>query len=214
MIPCGLIFRIYTGSAAANLFRPAGSSGFAPPQALEPGYCTLSMLFSDWDRSGRRDLRVANDRHYYYNEGGDQLWEMAPTDKRVSFPEVPWAMPVAKKSTAIEGDWNWEYSSNDLNQVEDAEQDGDHVDHHERAPGLGRGQHQHHGPAGGDDQLGDGHGRIAQPAIQTAADHDVEIEVAEPDAAEDDGRRDHRQHQPGQPGGHAERLVDGIGNAL
>ena len=30
-----------------------------------PGYCTLSMLFSDWDRSGRRDLRVSNDRHYY-----------------------------------------------------------------------------------------------------------------------------------------------------
>ena len=23
------------------------------------------MLFSDWDRSGRRDLRVSNDRHYY-----------------------------------------------------------------------------------------------------------------------------------------------------
>jgi hypothetical protein len=36
------------------------------------------MLFSDWDRSGRRDLRVANDRHYYYNEGGEQLWEMLP----------------------------------------------------------------------------------------------------------------------------------------
>ena len=30
-----------------------------------PGYCALSMLFSDWDRSGRRDLRVSNDRQYY-----------------------------------------------------------------------------------------------------------------------------------------------------
>ena len=28
------------------------------PIPLAPGYCTLSMLFSDWDRSGRRDLRV------------------------------------------------------------------------------------------------------------------------------------------------------------
>jgi hypothetical protein len=33
------------------------------------------MLFSDWDRSGRRDLRVSNDRHYYSN-GQEQLWRM------------------------------------------------------------------------------------------------------------------------------------------
>ena len=30
-----------------------------------PSWCALSMLFSDWDRSGRRDLRISNDRHYY-----------------------------------------------------------------------------------------------------------------------------------------------------
>ena len=40
-------------------------SGYGPPIALAPGYCALSMLFSDWDRSGRRDLRISNDRHYY-----------------------------------------------------------------------------------------------------------------------------------------------------
>ena len=40
-------------------------TGFAPAVALSPGWCTLSMLFSDWNRSGRRDLRVSNDRHYY-----------------------------------------------------------------------------------------------------------------------------------------------------
>ena len=28
------------------------------------------MLFSDWDRSGRRDLRVSNDRHYYTDGEG------------------------------------------------------------------------------------------------------------------------------------------------
>ncbi|HYN69859.1 MAG TPA: VCBS repeat-containing protein, partial [Candidatus Eisenbacteria bacterium] len=38
--------------------RPNGEgTGYAAPVALTPGYCTLSMLFSDWDRSGRRDLR-------------------------------------------------------------------------------------------------------------------------------------------------------------
>ena len=43
---------------------------------MTPGYCTLSVLFSDWDRSGRRDLRVTNDRHYY-SDGEDQLWRVA-----------------------------------------------------------------------------------------------------------------------------------------
>ncbi len=33
------------------------------------------MLFSDWDRSGRRDLRVSNDRNYY-TDGREQLWRM------------------------------------------------------------------------------------------------------------------------------------------
>ena len=32
------------------------------PIALAPGYCTLSILFSDWDGSGARDLRVSTDR--------------------------------------------------------------------------------------------------------------------------------------------------------
>jgi enediyne biosynthesis protein E4 len=44
---------------------------------LAPGYCPLSMLFSDWDRSGRRDLRVTNDRNYY-RDGEDQLWRIEP----------------------------------------------------------------------------------------------------------------------------------------
>ena len=43
---------------------PAGTA-YLPPISLAPGYCALSMLFSDWDGSGRRDLRVSNDRQYY-----------------------------------------------------------------------------------------------------------------------------------------------------
>jgi hypothetical protein len=59
------------------LLRPdAGASVYGPATTLSPGYCTLSMLFSDWDRSGRRDLRVTNDRHYYV-DGMDQLWRVA-----------------------------------------------------------------------------------------------------------------------------------------
>ncbi len=60
------------------LYRPnPAGTGYAAPAALAPGYCTLSMLFSDWDRSGRRDLRITNDRHYYV-DGEDQLWRVAP----------------------------------------------------------------------------------------------------------------------------------------
>ncbi len=47
-----------TDCADNELVRPsAGGTAFAAPIPLTPGYCTLSMLFSDWDRSGRRDLR-------------------------------------------------------------------------------------------------------------------------------------------------------------
>jgi len=58
------------------LFRPDEST-YAEPIPLSPSWCTLSLLFSDWDRSGRRDLRVSNDRHYY-TAGEEQLWRMEP----------------------------------------------------------------------------------------------------------------------------------------
>jgi hypothetical protein len=64
-----------------QLVRPATSgAGFGPPAALSPGWCALSMLFSDWDRSGRRDLRISNDRHYYgvTSDGEEQLWRIEP----------------------------------------------------------------------------------------------------------------------------------------
>lgn len=48
---------------------------FAPPVAVRPGWCSLSMLFSDWQRTGRMDLRVANDRHYYL-DGQEQLFRI------------------------------------------------------------------------------------------------------------------------------------------
>ncbi len=57
------------------LFRPDGA-GYGQPQVLSPGYCPLSMLFSDWGRQGRADLRISNDRHYYVDQGQEQLWAM------------------------------------------------------------------------------------------------------------------------------------------
>ena len=59
------------------LLRPEGriASRYGPPVMLK-GHCTLSMLFTDWNRSGQSSLRVSNDRHYYLRDGEEQLWRM------------------------------------------------------------------------------------------------------------------------------------------
>jgi hypothetical protein len=57
---------------------PAGAT-YGRPVPLRPSWCALSMLFSDWSRSGRMDLRVSNDEHYYLpTEGQEQLWRVRP----------------------------------------------------------------------------------------------------------------------------------------
>ena len=58
-----------------ELVRPAPTgAGYAPATPLTPSWCALSMLFSDWNRSGHSDLRVSNDQHYYLlTEGQEQL---------------------------------------------------------------------------------------------------------------------------------------------
>jgi enediyne biosynthesis protein E4 len=64
-----------------ELIRPdAGGSSYDPAVPLAPAWCALSMLFSDWDHSGRRDLRISNDRHYYsdISDGEEQLWQISP----------------------------------------------------------------------------------------------------------------------------------------
>lgn len=93
------------------LIRPAADgSGFAAPTKLEPGYCALSMLFSDWDRSGRRDLRVANDRHYYREGGEEQLWQMPPDGSPRAYTREDgwqhvaiWGMGIASQDLTGDG---------------------------------------------------------------------------------------------------------------
>ena len=59
--------------------------------------------------------------------GASVLWNSEKTSQRVEFPEVPWAIPVAKQHSAVNGEWYWEYSANDLNQIDDAEKIRDHM---------------------------------------------------------------------------------------
>jgi enediyne biosynthesis protein E4 len=84
------------------LYRPnADGTGYSPPVALSPGYCTLSVLFSDWDRSGRRDLRITNDRQYYV-DGQDQLWRIPSGEPPYQYTDTDgwvrlqiWGMGIA-----------------------------------------------------------------------------------------------------------------------
>ena len=64
-----------------QLVRPdGGGRRYGTSIPLSPSWCAQSMLFSDWDRSGRRDLRVSNDRQYYseLSDGQEQLWQIVP----------------------------------------------------------------------------------------------------------------------------------------
>ncbi|MCB1461277.1 MAG: CRTAC1 family protein [Nitratireductor sp.] len=70
-----------------DLFRPqkreltedgkAAMPAYSERTALSPGYCALSILFTDWHRSGTPDLRITNDRQYYRG-GEEQLWRVEP----------------------------------------------------------------------------------------------------------------------------------------
>lgn len=89
------------------LYRPAGD-GYDAPVALTPGFCALSILFSDWSRTGRADLRVSNDRHYYVRDGSEQLWAMEPTPRLYSEAEGwatfnLWGMGIASRDLTGDG---------------------------------------------------------------------------------------------------------------
>src|SRR5204863_531251 len=86
-----------------ELVRPgSGSSGFGPPLPLSPSWCTLSMLFSDWDGSGRADLRVSNDLHYYPPDlGQEQLWKMVPGEAPRMYSAADGWLPVQVQGMGI-----------------------------------------------------------------------------------------------------------------
>lgn len=47
---------------------------------LTPGYCSLSLLFTDWNNTGETALRITNDRQYYRG-GQEQLWRVPEDGK-------------------------------------------------------------------------------------------------------------------------------------
>lgn len=93
----------------SELVRPSGAAAYAAPSLLEPGLCTLSVLFSDWNATGRADLRMANDRHYY-SEGGEQLWRIGAGSDPEPYGEDDgwrqlsiWGMGIAQGDVTDDG---------------------------------------------------------------------------------------------------------------
>lgn len=57
--------------------QPGERPDYSAETPLRPSWCALSMLFTDWNRSGEPSLRIANDRQYYRG-GEEQLWRVSP----------------------------------------------------------------------------------------------------------------------------------------
>jgi enediyne biosynthesis protein E4 len=97
------------GSCTDNwLHRPDGRK-FAAPLPMKPSFCALSMLFSDWNKSGTPSLRVSNDREYY--EGGqEQMWRMPVGEAPILYTDKDgwkflrvWGMGIASADLNFDG---------------------------------------------------------------------------------------------------------------
>ena len=98
------------GSCTDNwLHRPEGQK-FGEPIPLTPSFCALSMLFTDWNRSGHPSLRVSNDREYYKG-GQEQMWHLEPdqpprlyTEKDDGWKRLRiWGMGIASADVNLDG---------------------------------------------------------------------------------------------------------------
>ena len=91
---------------------PNGEDGkpiYTDPLKLSPGYCALSLLFTDWNRSGQNSLRVTNDRQYHRG-GEEQLWHFGAGaqprlySKRDGWRNVViWGMGIASADLNADG---------------------------------------------------------------------------------------------------------------
>jgi hypothetical protein len=76
---------------------------------LEPSFCALSILFTDWNRSGQPALRVSNDREYYKG-GQEQMWHLEPGAPPRLYSEAEgwkrlriWGMGIASRDITLDG---------------------------------------------------------------------------------------------------------------
>ena len=97
------------GTCTDNLLYRGAAGQFTAPLPLTPSYCTLSMLFTDWNLSGTPSLRVSNDRQYYKG-GQEQLWHLDPGQPPRLWTEAEgwkrlriWGMGIASADITLDG---------------------------------------------------------------------------------------------------------------
>ncbi|OFW67541.1 MAG: hypothetical protein A2Z12_00395 [Actinobacteria bacterium RBG_16_68_21] len=146
-----------TGECEDNLLlRPDGAGGFSAATSLTPGWCTLSILFSDWDRSGQVDLRMANDRHYY-RDGEEQLWRIAPGEAPRLYTHEEgwqrlqiWGMGIASYDVTGDGRPEVEIASQGDNKMQTLDEGATGPSYHDIAIRQGATAHR---PFAGDNTL-------------------------------------------------------------
>ncbi|MFD1341582.1 CRTAC1 family protein [Litorisediminicola beolgyonensis] len=86
-----------------RLYRP-DMARYAAPEIIAPGYCSLSMLITDWRRSGAPELRISNDRHYYVSGGYEEMWRLDPLEPVPDWEHVSlWGMGIASADLTGDG---------------------------------------------------------------------------------------------------------------
>ncbi|RED12151.1 FG-GAP repeat domain-containing protein [Pontivivens insulae] len=94
------------GACDANELHRWTGEAFAA-EALEPGFCPLSILISDATRSGTPMLRMSNDRHYYVRGGSEQMWTLSAEPRLLTEEDgwqthLLWGMGIASRD--LDGD--------------------------------------------------------------------------------------------------------------
>jgi hypothetical protein len=126
--------------APSYLMRPAegDTPNYTNPFTLDPSYCTLSMLFTDWNQSGIPSLRVANDRQYYRG-GEEQMWRVDPGRSPKLFTAADrwqhlsiWGMGIAEGD--ISGNGYPEYAITSMGDTKIQELDPDAQSGDEKQP--------------------------------------------------------------------------------
>ncbi len=101
-----------------------GWLGFRAGADYRYGREAKSEFDEGWDKHGELWSPEKPDNRIL---GTSVLWNSERTKQRSVFPKVPWALSISKNHVAIRGEWYWEYSAPDLNQIDDAEQIRDHM---------------------------------------------------------------------------------------
>ncbi len=85
---------------------------------------SVNKYDESWDQHGELWSPEKPDQ---FVMGSSILWRSYVANDPSVFPDVPWALDVAKDYAEANGEWQWEFSRNDKHQIEDAEFIRDHM---------------------------------------------------------------------------------------